>query len=49
MLGIDRVLFGTDMPGIDFAVSYSQVLEANLTDAEKSQILSGNAQKLFKL
>lgn len=49
MLGIDRVLFGSDMPGIDFAASYSQVLEADLTDVQKAQILGGNAQKLFRL
>ena len=49
ILGADRVLFGTDMPDIDFAISYSQVLEADLTNAQKAQIFGGNAQKLFKL
>lgn len=49
MLGTDRVLFGTDMPDIDYTISYSQVLEADLNDAQKTQILGGNAEKLFKL
>lgn len=49
MVGADRLLFGSDMPGISFIVSYSQVLESEFTEDEKEKILSGNAKKLFKL
>ncbi len=46
-LGAERVLFGSDMPG-SYLVNYGQVLDANLTEAERELIFSGNAKKLFK-
>lgn len=48
MIGSDRVLFGTDMPG-SFTMSYGQVLEAELSDRQKEDILYHNAVKLFNL
>lgn len=46
LLGPERILFGTDMPG-SFAMSYGQVLSASLTDRERTLILSENARRLF--
>lgn len=45
-LGAARILFGTDNA---YAMSYGQVLEATLTDAQRAQILYGNATTLFGL
>lgn len=42
-LGARRILFGTDMPDINPAVSLGQVEGARLTDEEKRAILGGNA------
>lgn len=47
-IGTDRILFGTDMPG-SFTVNYGQVLEADLTDSQREDILYRNAVKLFNL
>ncbi len=47
-VGVDRLLFGTDMPG-SLLVSLGQVLEADISDSDKNKILSQNAEKLFKL
>lgn len=46
LLGVDRILFGTDMP-IAFASSYGQVLEANLTNEEREKIFWKNTMELF--
>ena len=46
LVGVDRVLFGTDMP-IAYASSYGQVLEANLTEEEREKILWKNTAELF--
>lgn len=46
LLGAERILFGTDMPG-SFAMSYGQVLAAPLTEEERGLILSENARRLF--
>ena len=48
LLGAERLLFGSDMPGIDFATSYAQVREAALSEEEREMILYKNAQKLFE-
>lgn len=49
--GLDKVVFGTDFPYIrsDLALKGKQKIESNpnLSLAEKSQIFSGNALKLF--
>ncbi|MEA4822769.1 MAG: amidohydrolase family protein [Clostridiaceae bacterium] len=45
-LGVDRILYGTDMPG-SFVVNIGQVLEADLTAAERDKILYLNTEKLF--
>lgn len=46
LVGVDRILFGTDMP-IAFASSYGQVLEAKLTDEEREKIFWKNTAELF--
>ncbi len=47
LLGPDRIVFGTDMPG-SFAMSYGQVLSAGLKPEDRRKILSGNARRLFE-
>lgn len=46
LVGVDRVLFGSDMP-IAFASCYGQVLECRLTDEEREKIFWKNTAKLF--
>jgi predicted TIM-barrel fold metal-dependent hydrolase len=46
LVGVDRVLFGTDMP-IAYASSYGQVLEADLTEEEREKIFWKNTAELF--
>lgn len=48
LLGSERILFGTDMPG-SFAMSYGQVLEAELEKNHRDNILWKNAVSLFGL
>jgi len=45
-LGAERVLFGTDMIG-SFLVSYGQIMEADLSEAQKDLIYYKNALKLL--
>lgn len=48
MLGADRIVFGTDMPGISFLLNYGQIEEADLTPKENKAVFSGNALRLLK-
>lgn len=45
-LGVDRILFGTDMAG-SYLVNLGQVLELDLSQEDREKILSGNALKLL--
>lgn len=47
MIGADRILFGTDMPGASPLICLGQVEEADLSHEEKELIYYKNAQKLF--
>lgn len=47
MVGTDRLLFGSDCP-IDVAPSLGQMLEADVTEAQREDMLWRNAHKLFK-
>ncbi len=48
-LGVERVLFGSDMPYLNLGGQVGKVLMAKFGDDEKKKILAGNAKKLFKL
>mgnify|MGYP002412078100 FL=1 len=48
LLGADRIVFGTDMPGISFLLNYGQIEEADLTPDEKKAVFGGNALRLLK-
>lgn len=47
LLGADRILFGTDSPGVNFLVSRGQVEEADLTNEQRNLIYYKNALKIF--
>lgn len=47
LMGPDRILFGTDMPG-SFLVNQGQVEELPVSDEIKEKIFYRNAQELFK-
>ena len=46
LIGADRILFGTDMPGSYFT-NFGQIEDADLTPEEKELIYSGNALKIL--
>ena len=46
-LGVERVLYGSDAPGRDFAAQLGRVYGAKISEAERELILSGNALKLL--
>jgi predicted TIM-barrel fold metal-dependent hydrolase len=48
-IGSDRILFGTDTPLYLAAMQRLRIDQAELTDAEKKQILCENAERLFRL
>jgi len=48
LIGPERILFGSDMPGASFLVNYGQVEEANLTHREKELVYYKNAIKLLE-
>lgn len=45
-LGVDRLLFGTDMPG-SYLVNVGQVLGADLTEEDRDKIFYHNAKKIL--
>ena len=46
-LGAERVVYGSDASGRSFASQLAKILGADLTPAEKEQILFTNAQRVF--
>jgi predicted TIM-barrel fold metal-dependent hydrolase len=48
-LGPDRVLYGTEAPGRDFAAQIGRVLGARISDAARARILHGNSERIFGL
>jgi len=48
-VGKDRVLFGTDYPGVGPAADLAAVLHEDLTEDELDAVLAGNAKRLLKL
>ena len=49
ILGPERVLFGTDLPGADYYVNAGRVLELDVDDALKQQIFAGNIERILGL
>jgi predicted TIM-barrel fold metal-dependent hydrolase len=48
-VGVDHVLFGTDTPLYHASMQRARIDAADLSDAQKRQILRGNAIRVFKL
>ena len=48
-MGADRVIYGSDYPGRDFAPQLGRVAGAGLSDEDKEKILWRNAALLLKL
>ena len=49
LLGVNRVVFGTDLPGADYYVNVGRVLELAVDDAVKQQVLAGNIERILAL
>ena len=47
--GVEKVLYGSDIPFLDSAPAVGQVAFARLTEAEKRAVFGGNARRLFGL
>lgn len=48
-IGVERIMFGTDLPGIPLQPQLEQLLRLPLTDEEKRQILAGNAKRILRI
>ncbi|MBT7300869.1 MAG: amidohydrolase family protein, partial [Victivallales bacterium] len=48
-LGADRILFGSDVPGRDFAVQLGRIHGVAMPDEDRDKILRGNAVTLLGL
>lgn len=48
LLGVNRILFGTDMPGASYLVNYGQIEEADLSSYERNLIYYKNALRLLE-
>jgi predicted TIM-barrel fold metal-dependent hydrolase len=48
-IGAHRILFGTNFPTLNPGVALGMLADARISDAERAQILGGNAAKLFQL
>jgi hypothetical protein len=46
-VGIERVLFGSGAPGLSLGAALRAIQNADLTEAEKTAVLSSNAQRLW--
>ncbi len=49
VLGAERILFGSDIPGRDFAVQLGRIEGARLSARQREQILRTNAERLLGL
>ena len=49
ILGAERVLFGSDAPGRNYAGQIAKVLYADISEADRRAILGGNAARLLNL
>lgn len=48
-IGVDRIMFGTDFPGLAFQPQVEQLLRLPLTDEEKKMILADNAKRILRI
>jgi len=48
LVGIDKVLYGSDFPMFDLAFESGRVVRSDLSDAEKASICSENALRIFR-
>jgi predicted TIM-barrel fold metal-dependent hydrolase len=48
-IGVERIMFGSDFPGIAPQPQLEQILRLPLTDAEKRMILAENARRILKI
>ena len=48
-IGVERIMFGTDLPGIPLQPQLEQILRLPFTDEEKRMILSENAKRILKI
>jgi hypothetical protein len=49
LLGPERVVFGTDLPGADYYVNVGRVLELAVEDDVKQMVLAGNIERILGL
>ena len=49
LLGPERVVFGTDLPGADYYVNVGRVLELDVDDEVKQLVLAGNIERILQL
>ncbi len=47
LLGVERIMFGTDVPGRDFSAQIGRILGANITDEQRRSIFHDNAHRLL--
>lgn len=47
-IGVERVLFGSDAPGMSLGAALRAVRRSGLSDAEQGAVLGGNAQRLWQ-
>lgn len=48
-IGIERIMFGSDFPWFDPAEAASRLMQLDFTEAEKRQLLSENATRIYRV
>jgi predicted TIM-barrel fold metal-dependent hydrolase len=48
-IGVERIMFGSDGPYLDWLPQLEQILRCNLTEKEKRMILSENAKRILNI
>jgi len=48
-IGVERIMFGTDLPGIPLQPQLEQILRLPCTDGEKRMILAENARRILRI